>query len=66
MLILSRKLSERIFVGDNITITVVEIDKYKIRLGITAPENIPIFREELLRFDDPRRQTIEKEPHDHI
>jgi carbon storage regulator len=48
MLVLSRKLGEKIIVGDNITITVVDIDRGKIRLGIEAPREVPIFRQELL------------------
>ena len=48
MLVLSRKLGEKIFIGDNICITVVDIDRGKIRLGIEAPRDIAIYREELL------------------
>jgi carbon storage regulator len=48
MLVLSRKLGEKIFIGDNICITVVDIDRGKIRLGIEAPRNVPIYRQELL------------------
>jgi carbon storage regulator len=47
-LVLARKLGEKIFVGDNICITVVDIDRGKIRLGIEAPRNVPIYRQELL------------------
>jgi carbon storage regulator len=48
MLVLSRKLGEKIIIGDNITITVIDIDRGKIRLGIEAPRNIPVYRQELL------------------
>jgi carbon storage regulator len=48
MLVLSRKLGEKIVIGENICITVVDIDRGKIRLGIEAPRNVPIFRQELL------------------
>ena len=48
MLVLSRKLGEKIYINDNICITVVDIDRGKIRLGIEAPRDIPIFRQELL------------------
>jgi len=48
MLVLSRKLGEKICIGDNITVTVVDIDRGKIRLGIEAPRDIPIYRNELL------------------
>jgi carbon storage regulator len=48
MLVLSRKLGEKIIIGENICITVVDIDRGKIRLGIEAPRDVPIFRQELL------------------
>jgi carbon storage regulator len=48
MLVLSRKLGEKIYIGDNICITVVDIDRGKIRLGIEAPREVPIYRQELL------------------
>jgi carbon storage regulator len=48
MLVLSRKLGEKIFIGDNICITVVDIDRGKIRLGIEAPREVAIYRQELL------------------
>jgi carbon storage regulator len=49
MLVLSRKLGEKIYISDNICITIVDIDRGKIRLGIEAPRDVPIFRQELLR-----------------
>ena len=52
MLVLSRKLGEKIYIGENICITVVDIDRGKIRLGIEAPRNVPIFRQELLPLDN--------------
>jgi carbon storage regulator len=52
MLVLSRKLGEKIFIGDNICITVVDIDRGKIRLGIEAPRNVPIYRQELLPLNN--------------
>lgn len=48
MLVLSRKLGEKIYINDNICITVVDIDRGKIRLGIEAPRDVPIFRQELV------------------
>jgi carbon storage regulator len=47
MLVLTRKLGERIHIGSAITITVVEIRGNKVRLGIQAPERIPVLRAEL-------------------
>ncbi len=48
MLVLSRKLGEKIHIGDNICITVVDIDRGKVRLGIEAPRTVPVYRQELL------------------
>jgi carbon storage regulator len=48
MLVLTRKLHEQIVINGNITVTVIEIDRNKIRLGISCPKEIPIFRRELL------------------
>ena len=53
MLVLSRKLGEKIFIGDNICITVVDIGK--IRLGIEAPRDVPIYRQELLPLDQQKK-----------
>ena len=53
MLVLSRKIHERIHIGDNIVITIVSIDRGKIRLGIECPREIIIMREELLTAQTP-------------
>ena len=47
MLVLSRKINEKIVIGDNIVVTVVKIDRTQIRLGIDAPSDVAIFREEI-------------------
>ncbi len=49
MLVLSRKDCERIFIGNDIVVTVVKIQGGVVRLGIDAPPELPIAREELLR-----------------
>ena len=60
MLVLSRKLGERIVIGDSIVLTVVKIDRNQIRLGIEAPANVAIFREEIspARLDDPQDTSV--------
>jgi carbon storage regulator len=48
MLVLTRKVGEEIYIGDQIWIKVVEISASKVRLGINAPANMRIYREEVL------------------
>jgi carbon storage regulator len=52
MLVLSRKLGERIVIGDGIVVTVVKIDRNQIRLGIEAPSDVQIYRQELLNREN--------------
>ena len=47
MLVLSRKVGERILVGDQVTITVVRITGGGVRIGIEAPPELSVIREEL-------------------
>jgi len=49
MLVLTRRLDQRIWIGDDIVITVVEIRGDKVRLGIDASPEIPVHREEVYR-----------------
>jgi carbon storage regulator len=47
MLVLSRKLGEVIAIGDKISITVVEVKGNQVRLGIVAPQDLRIYRQEI-------------------
>ena len=47
MLVLSRHRDESIMIGDNIGITIVDIRGDKVRIGIQAPTNVPVHREEI-------------------
>lgn len=59
MLCLSRRVGERIMIGDNITLVVVSIDRGRVKLGVDAPREIEIHRLEL-KQPKPNRPT--KEP----
>ncbi len=48
MLVLSRKINEKIVIDGNIVVTVVKIDRNQVRIGIEAPGNVRVFREEIL------------------
>ncbi len=47
MLVLSRKKDEKIIIGDNIAIMIVDIQGDKVRLGIEAPREVSVHREEV-------------------
>jgi carbon storage regulator len=49
MLVLSRKVGEKIRIGDDITVIVVELRGDKVRLGIEAPKEVPIHRDEVFQ-----------------
>lgn len=57
MLVLSRKPGERILIGENIAVTIVRIGPNTVRLGIDAPREMNIVREELCQSD----QTTERQ-----
>ena len=56
MLVLSRKVSEKIQIGEEITVTVVRLSNGGVRLGIEAPDGVPILR------DDVSDRTCELNP----
>jgi len=53
MLVLSRKVGDRIVIDNDIEVKVLSIDRGKIRLGITAPTDVPVWRSELLPIVKP-------------
>lgn len=47
MLILTRRPGERVVIGDEVLVTVMGVSGHTVRLGIAAPEGVPIYREEI-------------------
>ncbi|GAB4361473.1 MAG: hypothetical protein Kow00128_00290 [Deltaproteobacteria bacterium] len=47
MLVLTRKSGEKVLIGDHVVVTVVEVDRGQVKLGISAPEDTLIHREEI-------------------
>jgi carbon storage regulator len=60
MLVLSRKIGQRIQIGENIWISIEEVLNGKVRVGIEAPKDVPILREELsaLALDQGPVETV--------
>lgn len=51
MLIVTRRIGESLVIGDNITVTVLAAQGQQIRIGVHAPKEIPVLREELVQRD---------------
>jgi len=47
MLILTRRAGERVVIGEDVLVTVMEVSGQTVRLGISAPRGLPIYREEI-------------------
>ena len=62
MLVLSRKPGEKVRIGQDITVTVLELKGARVRIGIEAPPHVSIFREELRTSREclPVRYRLEK------
>ena len=59
MLVLSRKLGERIVIGDGIVVTLVKVGPNQARLGIEAPRDVKVYREELAgAFEQPHTPPV--------
>ncbi|MDC0357658.1 carbon storage regulator CsrA [Oligoflexia bacterium] len=60
MLILTRKPGESVYIGDDVKITIVEIKGHQIRVGIDAPRELRIYREEIyLQILEENKQAAE-------
>lgn len=62
MLVLSRKKNESIVINDDITIVVVEIRGDKVRLGIEAPKEVPVHRNEVYEAIRRSQETASEQP----
>ncbi|MCL2558344.1 MAG: carbon storage regulator CsrA [Treponema sp.] len=56
MLILSRKIDEKIVIGDDISVSIVEIRGDQVRVGVDAPKNVKVFRKEV--FDAIKAENL--------
>jgi len=60
MLILTRRSGESLMIGNDVTVTVLSVTGSQIRLGISAPRDVPVHREEVLQRinEEPRTAAI--------
>jgi len=61
MLVLSRQRDEAIMIGDDIEVIIVDVRGDKVRLGITAPKNIPIHRREIYDAVQKEKDFVDTE-----
>ncbi|WP_353661284.1 carbon storage regulator CsrA [Hydrogenimonas sp. SS33] len=66
MLVLTRKTDEAIRIGDDIVVKIVSIDKNSVRIGIEAPADVPILREELVQAVSEENIRAAKETSDEL
>ena len=57
MLVLSRKKNEKVIIGDNIEVRVIDVRGDRVKLGFIGPQDVPIHREEVFRRIDEWTQS---------
>ncbi len=66
MLVLTRKLMEKLFIGDEICVTVVRLEGGQVRLGIDAPREVAVVRAELVSERSDPRLRLASRPTEHV
>ncbi|MBQ8982375.1 MAG: carbon storage regulator CsrA [Lachnospiraceae bacterium] len=61
MLALSRKENEAIVIGNDIEVTILEVKGDQVKIGISAPKSVPVYRKELyLQIKETNKETVEQ------
>jgi carbon storage regulator len=64
MLILTRRVGESLMIGDDVTITVLGVKGNQVRIGVKAPKEVAVHREEILdRIAESSNLEVEDQPH---
>jgi len=59
MLILSRKTGEKLMIGDDVELTILGIKGNQVRVGVSAPKDVPVHREEVyLRIQNEKQEIV--------
>jgi carbon storage regulator len=64
MLIITRRPGEKIVLGDEIVVTVMEISGQTVRIGIDAPQSVPVYREEIWEAVKQENEAAARAPGD--
>ena len=65
MLILTRRVGETVMIGNDVTVTILGVKGNQVRVGINAPKNVAVHREEIYeRIKREQQGDAEGEPHD--
>ena len=58
MLILTRRVDESLVIGDNVTVTILGVKGNQVRIGVDAPRDVTVHREELAQKQDAREHQL--------
>ena len=62
VLVISRKKGERLFIGPDVEVVILDVLGGKVRIGVSAPPEVVVLREELGRPGEPRKDRDEDQP----
>ncbi len=64
MLILTRRVGETLMVGDEVTVTVLGVKGNQVRIGVNAPKDVAVHREEIYQRIQREKSETDHEPHE--